>query len=301
MPAGGEIALSKHHGAGNDFLVFPDLSGRRDFTAAEVRALCDRHRGVGADGLIRVLAGREGATLAMDLRNADGTEAQMSGNGIRCLVQAAVESGAVAEGTVKVHTLAGIRTVDFETTGPGLGRAAVDMGPVYLGSEVDLEVEGLEKARLADVGNPHLVLLCSSLRDETVRIEGARLQGLVDGGVNVEFVSRGDAAAGPGVISVRVYERGVGETLACGTGACAAAAAARSWGVAGDVVDVSLPGGKLEVDMRGPEVTLRGTVRRIARVQVSESDLAGLVADLAEGAALRASKRSAPQPVVGRL
>lgn len=279
MPDNGDLVLSKHHGAGNDFLVYMDLAGKREFSAPEVRALCERHRGVGADGLIRVVAARQGATMSMDLRNSDGSVAEMSGNGIRCLVQAAVESGIVGDGTVKVETLAGIRSVEYTTSGPGTGHASVEMGELSLGPEVDVAIEGVEKARSVNVGNPHIVLLCSGVTDEMVSVGGARLQGWLSGGVNVEFVSH-DPNGAPGAISVRVYERGVGETLACGTGACAAAAAARSWGLVDDVVEVSLRGGELGVDMRGRVVELRGPVRRVAEVRVSEPVLAGLVSDL---------------------
>jgi len=282
VQASDEIVLSKHHGAGNDFLVCIDLSGERDFSPSEVRALCDRRRGIGADGLIRALASTRGAAISMDLRNADGSLAEMSGNGIRCLVQAVVDAGLVTDGTINVDTTAGMRSVEYTSTAPDLARAAVDMGALSIGPEVDLAIEGVEKARSAEIGNPHLVLLCPSVRDEMVGCEGARLQGSVPGGVNVEFVSFDAFAATPGGISVRVYERGVGETLACGTGACAAAGAARSWGLVEDVVRVSLPGGVLEVDMRGPTVVLRGPVRRIAEVHVRESDLAEIVDELAE-------------------
>ncbi|HUC36419.1 MAG TPA: diaminopimelate epimerase [Acidimicrobiales bacterium] len=280
MSEGGDVRLSKHHGAGNDFLVFLDLGDRRRFSAAEVVALCDRHRGVGADGLLRVLDGGADATLAMELQNADGSEAAMSGNGIRCLVQAAVEAGVVAEGTVAVRTPAGVRTVEYEALGPGLGRATVDMGPVTLGPSLEVpEPAGVERARRVDVGNPHVVLLCSEVDDEAVRIAGARLERSVPGGTNVELVWR---RAGPDSLWARVFERGVGETLACGTGACAAAAAAHGWGIVGARVEVHLTGGVLEVELGASSVALRGPTRKVADVTVREADLAQLVAELEE-------------------
>src|SRR5277367_4842126 len=108
-----EFHLTKHHGAGNDFLVILDPDDRRPLSAAGVRVLCDRHRGIGADGVLRVMNGRAGAVLSMELRNADGGVAEMSGNGIRCLVQAAVDAGLVKPPTFTVSTLAGLRTVDY--------------------------------------------------------------------------------------------------------------------------------------------------------------------------------------------
>jgi diaminopimelate epimerase len=280
MPIGGELLFSKHHGAGNDFLVFEDLADRRRFSVPEVRALCDRHLGIGADGVLRLLAGRDGAALSMELKNGDGSDAETSGNGIRCLVQAAVEAGLVREGTVLVRTVAGLRSVEFETLGPGLGRAAVDMGPATLGPELVLdEPPGVEGARSVDMGNPHIVLFGKPVAEEVVRTVGGRLSRSVPQGANVEFAWRG---GGPEALVVRVYERGVGETLACGTGACAVAAAAHEWGIVGRRVDVHLPGGSLGVELSGATIVLRGPTRKVAQVAVRESDLAQLVGELSQ-------------------
>ena len=105
------LQLTKHHGAGNDFLILVDIDERRPLGPELVRALCDRRFGVGADGVIRILTGREGADLSMDLTNADGTPAEMSGNGIRCLAQAAVDAGLVSPPGFSVWTLGGVRTI----------------------------------------------------------------------------------------------------------------------------------------------------------------------------------------------
>jgi len=283
MSETGEIRLSKHHGAGNDFLVFMDMVDRRPLSAIEVRAMCDRQFGVGADGIVRVLAGGSGAALSMELRNADGSFAEMSGNGIRCLAQAAVEGGVVAAGVITVETVVGVRNVDYETVGPGLGRAAVDMGPAILGSELAIDDLGVDatvtvhKARSVDMGNPHIVLMCGSVSDEIVRTVGARLARSVPEGANVEFVQRD---TGRETLDVRVFERGVGETLACGTGAAAAAAAAHAWGMVGDRVEVHLPGGTLEVEVRRDSVVLRGPTRKVAEVTIRESDLVELVGEM---------------------
>jgi diaminopimelate epimerase len=279
----GELRLSKHHGAGNDFLVFMDLADRRPFSATEVRALCDRHFGVGADGIVRVLAGGSSASLSMELRNADGSFAETSGNGIRCLVQAAIEAGVVAAGVVTVETVAGVRNVDYETIERGLGRAAVDMGPAILGPELAVdelavdETAGVQRARSVNMGNPHIVLICARVGDEVLRTVGAHLAQSVPGGANVEFAWVDN---GPEALDVRVFERGVGETLACGTGACAAAVAARAWELVGDHVEVHLPGGTLEVEMGRASVVLRGPTRKVAEVRIRESDLVELVGEL---------------------
>ena len=168
---------------------------------------------------MRLLEGRDGAAISMELQNADGSDAQLSGNGIRCLVQAAVEAGLVREGPVVVGTAVGPRTVEYETLGPGLGNAAVDMGPANLGTELAVEeLPGVERARSVDVGNPHIVLFGDPVGDEMLGSLAVDLSRSVPGGANVEFAWRDER---PGALRVRVYERGVGETLACGTGACA--------------------------------------------------------------------------------
>ncbi|HUY20874.1 MAG TPA: diaminopimelate epimerase [Acidimicrobiales bacterium] len=292
MHAGGVLHLSKHHGAGNDFLVVLDPDDRRPLSAAEARALCDRHRGIGADGVIRVVrvadagpgagtgpsAGAPGPVLSMDLRNADGGVAEMSGNGIRCMVQAAVDAGLVAPGPVQVLTLGGPRTVDYEAgPGAGEGRARVGMGPAVLGPELATDRPGVRWARQVDMGNPHVVLFGTPVGDDVVAAVGPRLEQSVAGGANVEFVWPGPR---PGELTMRVWERGVGETLACGTGACAAAAAAHRHGEVGPRVRVHSPGGVLDVDVGGDEVALAGPTQKVGDVTVDAEALARLVAAL---------------------
>ncbi|MDQ1360572.1 MAG: diaminopimelate epimerase [Acidimicrobiaceae bacterium] len=257
--------FTKHHGAGNDFLVTVDLDGRQPLEPAVVRALCDRHLGLGADGVIRVLAGRQGAEVGMELRNADGREAEMSGNGIRCLAQAAVAAGLVSPPVFSVATAAGIRTVEYHPGDrPDVADASVDMGKAELGPDQAEEVPG-RRARQVDMGNPHLVLLGSDPSGLAVEELGPQLQAGHPGGINVEFV-----ALGPGTdeVTMRVWERGVGETLACGTGACAAAAAAHSWDLVGDVVTVHNPGGSLRVTLGTNGVSLAGPTQKVADVAV---------------------------------
>lgn len=292
---GRTIRLTKHHGAGNDFLVQLDDGGRGPLAPEEVAALCHRRFGIGADGIIRGTPGRGGAVIAMELRNADGSMAEMSGNGIRCLVQAAVAAGWAQPGAVVVDTAAGLRTVEYSSgEAPGSGYGRVDMGVVELGPEIVMdEPAGLRAARHASVGNPHVVLLLDRpVADSVVELVGARLEHSVAGGANVEFVWPGGR---PGELNLRVWERGVGETLACGTGTVAAAAAARSWGVpatgAGKDAPSYLvlnPGGELEVDLRDSGAVLGGPVLAVAEVDVEERVLGALV-DAMAGA--RADRR----------
>lgn len=264
------LHLTKHHGAGNDFLVLVDIEGRAPLDAALVRAACDRRFGVGADGVIRVLGGDSRADLAMELWNADGGVAEMSGNGIRCLAQAAVEAGVVQPPTFTVWTMAGLRTVDYHPGSvAGVAEASVDMGKVSLGPDQPQEFLG-RRARQVDMGNPHLVLLGPNVADVDVEQLGTQLQAAYPGGINVEFITGGP---GPDAITLRVWERGVGQTHACGTGSAAAAAAAQSWGLVGDRVEVHNPGGVLTVVLASDGILLSGPVRTVARVDVDPAEL----------------------------
>jgi len=262
------LRFTKHHGAGNDFLVLIDPDGANPLSPDLVRALCDRHFGVGADGVIRVLAGGDQADLVMVLQNADGSEAEMSGNGMRCLAQAAVQSALVAPPTFTVATGGGVRTVAYAQGGdPDTAWATVSMGRAELG-ENQPQKFGDRKVRTVDMGNPHLVMFGPDLDDVDVAGIGAHLQTVYEGGVNVEFITTGDE---PDHLVLRVFERGVGETQACGTGSAAAAAAAHSWGLVGRNVAVHNPGGTLEVDLDDDEILLAGPVHRVASVVVSPS------------------------------
>jgi diaminopimelate epimerase len=269
------MQTSKHEGAGNDFLVVLDPGDRIRFSVAQVRLLADRRRGVGADGIIRVGPGRDGCDLSMDLRNADGSLAEMSGNGIRCLAQAAVDAGLVSSERFTVATPGGPRTVTFTPGAPGSGWAwaSVDMGPVTLGPDQPQEFDD-RRVRTVDVGNPHIVLLGPDTASVDVAELGPKLQAAFAGGINVEWITPLADEEGE-LLDFRVYERGAGETLACGTGSVAAAAAARSWGAvsAEGAVRVRNPGGVLEVVLGAeadPEAPafLAGPVRKVADVEI---------------------------------
>jgi len=242
------IRLEKYHGLGNDFLVLLDLGAVRPVDAADARALCDRHRGVGADGLIRVTPGEGSADFTMDLYNADGSRAEMSGNGIRCLAMALVDAG-LSGHEMLVHTDAGDRTVTVDDD----GWASVDMGL----AKVDPKDPGVA---WVNMGNPHTVVEVEDLQKLHVARRAAEWQGR-----NVEFVVIGPASD---ELTMRVWERGVGETLACGTGACAAAAAAFVWGRVGAKVVVHQPGGDATVELRGETMILTGPADHIATIEV---------------------------------
>jgi diaminopimelate epimerase len=216
------------HGFGNDFVVVdPPVELGSDL----VRSLCDRRFGVGADGVLQVGFDQ---VVTMDYWNADGSRAEMCGNGLRCVARRAVDLGLVATDAFEVATPIGRKRVRVEPD-----TVSVDLGPIGVGDSVT--IDGHDYRRV-DVGNPHAVRLSDpdSLDVATVGAE-VEHHGLFPNGANVEFYVpwRDDAS-----VRMRVWERGVGETLACGTGMVAVAAAARTDGVVrGSAVAVTVPGG----------------------------------------------------------
>ena len=208
------MQATKHEGAGNDFLVVLDPDDAIRFSVAQVRLLADRRRGIGADGIIRVGPGRDGSDLSMQLHNADGGEAEMSGNGIRCLAQAAVDAGLVSAPRFTVATGGGMRTVEY-TPGetPGWAKASVDMGPARLGPDQPQEFDD-RRARTVDVGNPHLVLLGPDTAAVDIAELGPKLQAAFIGGINVEWITpgrdeRGRASRVPGLGAGRRRDPGL--------------------------------------------------------------------------------------------
>lgn len=265
------MRLTKHHGLGNDFLVLLDRDGTQPIDEDIARAVCDRHRGVGADGLIRVthVTGEDGtARFAMELRNEDGSRAEMSGNGISCLGQAVVRAGLAPDGVVEVDTDAGPRTVTVvETQASHRHRMRVAMGTPRLRSELPEWVDGqILKAVEVDMGNPHVVCHVADADDVPDLVQlGERINGATPGGTNVELL----LPAGSGGVTMLVYERGVGPTLACGTGAVAAAVAAHAWELAPTTVTVHQPGGPatVELDPAGGVAHLTVPVVAVAAVE----------------------------------
>jgi diaminopimelate epimerase len=263
------LQFTKGHGTGNDFVLYTDPDGDHPLTAPQIAAICDRHFGVGADGVIRAvrsanidegaaaLAEDDSAEWFMDYHNADGSIAEMCGNGIRVYVRYLLEQGLVtldSGETLAIGTRAGVRDVQRATNGfqVDLGRWALDGGePLVRAKELKVARPGLG----INVGNPHVVV---ALADED-ELESADLHyiPLIEPepieGANVEFVVPNDPLVKDGVarISMRVHERGSGETLSCGTGVAAAALATRHWAGAGapNSWRVDVPGGTLGVRM----------------------------------------------------
>ncbi len=260
------MRLTKHHGLGNDFLVVIDLDASHPTGPELAISLCDRRTGIGADGLLWVTDGDGDADVTMRLLNADGSSAEMSGNGIRCLAQAVFQAGLVAPPVLKVATEAGMRTVRvLSQPEPDCHRMSVEMGVAQVGEETPEWVAGqVLRAVRVEVGNPHIVLLWGGTelpnRDELITM-GSHIDHSTPGGANVEVFR----PLADGLAAV-VYERGVGPTLSCGTGSCAVAAAAQQWGITGEHTTVEMPGGALEITL-GEPVLLTGDTRSVATIE----------------------------------
>jgi diaminopimelate epimerase len=277
-----DLQFTKGQGTGNDFVLFADPDGDIDLTPAQIAAICDRNFGVGANGTIRAvrsarlpegaasLAEDPAAEWFMDYFNADGSVAEMCGNGIRVYTRFLLENGLVelAPGdTIAIGTRAGVR--DVQLSGSGF---SVDLGRWRLdGGEPLVRAKNLQVARPGlgiDVGNPHVVVALSSddELDEADLSYVPHVEPEVIGGVNVEFVVPEDPLVRDGIgrIRMRVHERGSGETLSCGTGAAAAALATRHWAGSGAPHQwrVQVPGGVVGVRMfpaeDGEHVALSG-------------------------------------------
>ena len=281
------VAFTKGHGTGNDFVIIADPDGSLELSSEQVAVLCDRHRGIGADGILRVvrsaaivdgrasLAEEPAAEWFMDYRNADGSIAEMCGNGIRVFAHYLVRSGLATiqpGSTLPIGTRAGVRDVTRSETG-----YQVDLGLWKLsGDDPLVTADGLPVTRPGlgiDVGNPHVVVALAS-EAELASLELHRapvLEPTPPAGANVEFVVPGEPLVRDGIghVSMRVSERGVGETLSCGTGVAATALAVRYWAgaKAPDNWRVEVPGGTLGVRMfpaeDGEHVALSGPAQLV--------------------------------------
>lgn len=268
----------KGHGTGNDFVLLPDPDGRLALTPAMVAGVCDRHRGIGADGVLRVVraakhpdsVGMAGeAEWFMDYWNADGSFAEICVNGVRVFARYLTSEGlATADsGGLSVATRAGVVRA---LVGPR--DIAVDMGQARLYGHSAATLGGLSLPGVAvDVGNPHLVCPLPAgmeLADLDLHAPPGYDPAVFPAGVNVEFVTPPGAPVDGADLHVRmrVYERGSGETQSCGSGACAVAAAVLAdAGLADGVVAVDVPGGRLTLTLAGGAWTLAGPAVLVAR------------------------------------
>ncbi len=270
------MRLSKLHGLGNDFLVLLDDGSTGPVAPERGRALCDRRTGVGADGVIRSERLDPGV-ISFELLNADGSPAEMSGNGARCLGLAAAREGWWEDRSrpLLVRTTAGERQLDWQEGDLEDASLRVGMGEVRPfedasdpGGRLVPEAEGRWRW-MVDVGNPHAVILLEGPMPPPVELAAALAPGRGGpgpDGCNYEFVVRGPEV---GALTMVVHERGAGWTPACGTGSVAAAWAAHQQGWVGRLVTVHNPGGPVQVDLSEPEARLTGPASFVATVEVA--------------------------------
>jgi diaminopimelate epimerase len=286
------VIFAKGHGTQNDFVLLPDLDAGLALTAARVVAVCDRRRGLGADGVLRITTAGTAVTTGvierlpdgvgasdwyMDYRNADGSTAQMCGNGVRVFAHYLRASGLESRDEFVVGSLAGPRPVTLHHVGETNADVTVDMGKANRlgsgGEAFEAIVGGRRFAGLAvDVGNPHLACVDPQLSFEALAAldVGAPVQfdwAQFPDGVNVEVLT---AVVG-GSVRMRVHERGVGETRSCGTGTVAAAVAALAdAGADTGTLTVRVPGGDVVVTITDATSYLRGPSVLVARGDISE-------------------------------
>ncbi len=255
-----KVKFAKMQGAGNDYVYIVEMSRIPENLPLLARRISDRHFGVGGDGLVTILPSTR-ADFRMRMFNSDGSEAQMCGNAIRCIGKLVYEKGLTSKPEITIETLAGIRRLFLNITEGIVESVKVDMGePVLIPEEVPVRFEGKEpmvneeieidgmvfRMTAVSMGNPHGVIFGSRLTDEMVLIAGPKLEeaSIWPEKANIEFVvvkSRKE-------IQLRVWERGSGETLACGTGACASVVAGVLNNLTDRTVNVKLRGGDLTVE-----------------------------------------------------
>lgn len=260
------LEIAKGHGTRNDFVLFVDRDGLISLTDTEVAHLCDRRAGVGADGILRAVWASQvdewhgdPELWFMDYRNADGSIAEMCGNGLRVFLRYLDEEGLIDSTTeVPIATRAGLRMGRFNSD----GTISVTMGAVHRGLAVEIDLAGQRwPAQSADVGNPHAVVRLESAAElSDLDLTGQPTWNPASAfpqGANVEFV----VVEAPDALRLRVHERGVGETESCGTGVVAAAATLAP----NSRCRVTVPGGVLQVDTTGPEAILTGPAVVVGR------------------------------------
>ncbi len=270
------IKFTKMHGLGNDYVYIDAINQKIENESSLAKFVSNRHFGIGSDGLI-LICKSEVADFKMRMFNSDGSEAEMCGNGIRCVGKFVYDKGLTNKTTVKIETLAGIKTLILNIKEGKVETARVDMGEPILEAEkipvistenpvknLELEAENKKfKFTCVSMGNPHAITIVENTKEFDVERYGKVLE--VDKAfpkkANIEFVQIIDKEN----IKMRVWERGAGETLACGTGACATAVACNLNGLTGRKVNIELLGGTLNIEwnendnhvyMTGPAVTV---------------------------------------------
>ncbi|MEM1539770.1 MAG: diaminopimelate epimerase [Candidatus Bathyarchaeia archaeon] len=265
----------KMHGLGNDYIVVDNMS--EELKEEELHnlalKLCNRRFGIGADGLLLICPSQK-ADVKMRIFNSDGSEAEMCGNGIRCLAKYCYENGLVCKDSFSVETLAGVKVLYLKIENHAVKFVKVNMGSpnfeadkipmrwdgVFINNPINVEGKTL-KATALSIGNPHCVIFVDDVENYPVEVVGPKLESheLFPKRTNVEFVQ----IVSKEKLKIRVWERGVGETLACGTGACASVVAARILGKVNEAVTAELLGGMLTVKYNDDVVFMEGPAEKV--------------------------------------
>jgi len=255
------LRFSKYQGLGNDFIVV-EVAGPGALGVERAKHLCDRHFGVGADGVLLVSPGSEGSRARMSVINADGSRPEMCGNGLRCVALHLAIRENEGSSSFTVQTDAGVLGCEVSREGDQ-AQVRTELGVAKLLAPLSFDNRGETLVfQRVSTGNPHAILFDKSFELAAIDELAPRVSAVIDGGANIEFVLE----RGPGWFDVVVWERGVGRTLACGTGAVATAAAAVSLGRAepGGPIAVDLPGGRLAIEIgRTWETQLKGPAVRV--------------------------------------
>ncbi len=268
--------ISKHHGLGNDFLVW--LTTDLPDNAAELAvSLCARRTGIGADGLIFGIGG-DSTETTMRLFNSDGGQAEVSGNGLRCLTQAIARRNCLVAIELDVSTLAGVRHCLLRATNdPQTVDVTAEMGAILDGPTPNVDdlmssvaaetntVPEVTRFATADIGNPHVVCEVAEPDKIALHVVGPAIESHFADGINVSFVK----VSGQDQLQLRVWERGAGVTSACGTGATVASQVFHRWGKVGTSVTVCMPGGQAHVNLKD-KITLRGPATHVADISIAD-------------------------------
>ena len=248
------MKFTKMEGLGNDYIYVYGAPATPEELSVK---LSDRHFGIGGDGLV-LISLSDVADFKMRIFNADGSEAKMCGNGVRCVGKYVYDKGYTKKTELAIETLSGIKYLRLFVKDGKVDGVAVDMGEVNVGEEEYLDVAGGVRFIPVDVGNPHAVIFVDDAEKALVDSVGPLIEKhkRFPGGVNVEFVS----VTGKNKLRMRVWERGSGITMACGTGTCASVAAAVKKGICEDGADVKvqLDGGVLDIKCEGRKVVMTG-------------------------------------------
>lgn len=258
------MEFTKMQGCGNDYVYIDTLTKTVDDPADLSIKVSNRNFGIGSDGLI-IIGASDKADFRMDIYNSDGSRAEMCGNGIRCAAKYVYDKGFTAKTELNFETLAGIRKLKVHAEDGAVESVTVDMGiPDISPDELTIDTgKGVFRMLRVSMGNPHAVIFCSDTESVEIEEVGTLIENnpAFPNRTNTEFVE----VEAPGVLKMRVWERGSGETLACGTGACASAVAAAYKGLAGRKATVKLKGGELDIlwDAENDHVYMTGPAETV--------------------------------------